>query len=202
MFLHKDEQHAHDLIVVKLQSAKLTDYAIAISVSYYLPQYTPGFHIPAPTDRHLKYDSWYHSLSCLSLSCALFRIYSGWSIPIFSNWWMSLKPKRSTSSFLNCEFRCLMSWVQRPPACLFWCSDLLNFVCWLYPPGEWAVIAWGLVDVRTALFRYDGLRAALFSSACVAGELQCISVDMLCVCPILGGFFIYRFSDSGQNEND
>lgn len=37
------------------------------------------------------------------------------------------------------------------------------------------------------------------------GELQCISVDMLCVCgarPVLGGFFIYRFSDSGQNEND
>lgn len=105
------------------------------------------------------------SLVCLALSCALFHIYSGWSIPIFSNWWMSLRPKRSTSSSLNCEFRCLMSWVQRPPACLFRRSDPLNFVCWLYPHGEWAVVAWGLVDVRTALFRYDGLRAALFSSA-------------------------------------
>lgn len=43
---------------------------------------------------------------------------------------------------------------------------------------EWAVIAWGLVDMRTALnsthlvFRYDCLLAAPFSSACVLGEFD------------------------------
>lgn len=113
-------------------------------------------------------------LLCLVL---LWHVYSGWSIPIFSNWWMSSRPKRSTSSSLNCEFRCLMSWRERLPACLCSYSGLLNSMCWLYIHGERAVVAWGLVDIRTALnathlvFRYDCLLAALFSSACVLGGL-------------------------------
>lgn len=62
--------------------------------------------------RHLPYNSWHHSPSLFVLLClpsALCHISSGWSIPISSNWWTSLRPKRSTSSSLNCEFRCLMS---------------------------------------------------------------------------------------------
>lgn len=62
--------------------------------------------------RHLPYNSRHHSPSLFVLLClpsALCHISSGWSIPISSNWWTSLRPKRSTSSSLNCEFRCLMS---------------------------------------------------------------------------------------------
>ena len=123
------------------------------------------------------------SLSCslslsvsLSLSCALWRIYSGWNIPIFSNWWTSSRPKKSTSSSLSCEFRRLMSWGRRLSAFLLCSSGLLNCMCWIYSCGEWAVIAWGLVDMSAALkcthlvFGYDCSLATPFSSACVLGE--------------------------------
>lgn len=114
----------------------------------------------------------------LFLSCALWHISSGWSIPIFSNWWTSSRPKKSTSSSLNCEFRCLMTRGKRLSTCLCGRSGLPNCVCWLYTRGEWAVVAWGLVDMRTALnsthlvFRHDCLPAAPFSSACVLGEFD------------------------------
>lgn len=66
----------------------------------------------------------------LPLSYALWRVSPGWSIPIFSNWWTSSRPKKSTSFSLNCEFRCLMSqgkWLSAFP--------LLNCMCWLYTCG-------------------------------------------------------------------
>lgn len=123
---------------------------------------------------YLHYNFWHHSLSLylsffFSLCLVLCDTSSGWSIPIFSNWWTSSRPKKSTSSSLNCEFWCLMSRGKGPSACLCSRSGLLNSMCWLYTRGEWAVVAWGLVDMRTALnsthlvFRCDCLLAAPFS---------------------------------------
>ena len=45
--------------------------------------------------------------SPLSPCCLL---YPGWSTPIFSSWWRSMRPEKSISSSLNCELSRLIGW--------------------------------------------------------------------------------------------
>lgn len=79
---------------------------------------------------------WRHSLS-LFLSPSLWHISSGWSIQTFSHWWMCSRPKRSTSSFLNCESDVLLAGLIS--RCLCCVSGLLDWTCCWWTHGEGAV---------------------------------------------------------------